>query len=140
MKLKKAELLAKWKNLPEANPAKSMRPLPYKHEGSTYGNDGIRIDGSPEFIFAVLSRLKDLLILENSVTRLQASFNEIAERTKVGDGVEFGAGTGSYCCYVRAAMRGEEGSMAEGFFNKESAAKSREYLALLNEGKELKAA
>ena len=115
LQLKKAELLAKWRELPESNPAQFMEALPYKHKGSTYGEDGIRIDGSPEFIFAVLSKLKQLLPLENEITRLSASFNEIAERVKVDGGVEFGGGTGKYCCYIRLAQRGQEAQMCNLF-------------------------
>jgi hypothetical protein len=113
----KAELLAIWHGLkPKADLSRIIRPLPYKHSGSTYGNDGIRIDGSKEFIFEVLSRVKDLLACEHIETRLQLSFSEIASRTQKSDGgVEFGAGTGEYCCYIRAAQRGCEGSMAAAY-------------------------
>jgi len=49
-----------WQSLEPGQPiAPHFEPLPSKSKGSSYGACGIRIDGSPEFIDAVLSRLKD---------------------------------------------------------------------------------
>jgi len=100
-------LLKRWKAL---KPNMPIRPVavPYKHSGSTYGEDGIRIDGSIEFIDSVLSRIQDLLEYENETTRLSVSYSEIAERSKTSEGVTFGQGTGTYCCYIRVAQRGNE--------------------------------
>lgn len=118
--IKKADLIKLWQALPEdADMVKAIVPMEYKHEGSSYGCDGVRIDGSLEFIKAVLGHLKPLINMENHVTRLSVSCSEIAERTKkAGGGVEFGGGTGKWCCYIRAALRGEEGAMASAFFDK----------------------
>jgi hypothetical protein len=58
---KKAEILAHWKSLTcplELTPC----PVPYRRQGSTYDQDGVRITGSRAFIDAVLSRLTDLLL------------------------------------------------------------------------------
>lgn len=68
----KAETLTRWTRLPDNQPVRP-RPVPYKHQGSTYGEDAIRITGTPEFIDAVMSRLKDLIAAENRQTRLQLS-------------------------------------------------------------------
>ena len=110
--IKKETLMKQWAALSPNQPiTDKIRPLPYKHEGSTYGEDGIRIDGSQEFIFAVLSRLQDLLDLEAVNTRLSVSMSEIATRTKIGNGVQFGDGTGNWCCYIRCAERGRKGKI-----------------------------
>ena len=41
--------------------AEAPRPVPYRHQGSTYDQDSLRITGSRAFIDAVLSRLTALL-------------------------------------------------------------------------------
>ncbi len=82
-------------------------PVAYRAEGSRYGACGIRIDGTPEFIDAVLSRLKDVLELESEATRL-----ELARRTV--DTVEVNQSkkefrnkeAGAEVCYIRCHMRG----------------------------------
>ena len=117
----KADLLAMWGTLPsDVDLATAISPMPGKHAGSSYGFDGIRIDGSPEFIKAVLGKLKDLLVMENTATRLSASWSAIAPRDKTEDGVRFGKPDGGlgYCCYIRAATRGPEGGMAMALFDK----------------------
>jgi hypothetical protein len=64
--MKKQDTLRQWKELPENLPIMPhFRALPYRATGSKYGACGIRIDGSPEFVDAVLSRLKDLIDGEN---------------------------------------------------------------------------
>ena len=111
---KKAEALAAWATLEEGqNPLAVMQAIPYKSKGSSYGACGVRIDGSPEFIDAVLSCLKALLDGENAITRLELSRQEV-------DGSHFGkafekAGPGAQVCYVRLHQRGHEGSMSAGF-------------------------
>lgn len=84
--------------------------IPYKARGSRYGACGIRIDGNPQFIDAVLSRLQDLIAGENHSTRL-----ELARHTV--DGSAFGksydnAEQGAQVCYVRLHERGREGQIA----------------------------
>ena len=78
--------------------------IPAKASGSTYGACGIRIDGNPAFIEAVLSRIKDLISLENPVTRLAFSRNPVN-----GSGVNKNfnnAARNAECCYIRLHMRG----------------------------------
>jgi len=107
---KKAETLKRWRELPEGqNPLPLMRPIPYKTEGSRYGCCGIRIDGTPEFIDAVLSNLKALLDGENIVTRLELARNPVKRSNgyKAGQNAEREA----ECCYIRLHQRGREGSM-----------------------------
>jgi len=91
-----------------------MEPIPYKESGSKYGTCGIRIDGNSAFVDAVLSNLKTLLDGENHVTRLELS------RRPVDSGFKAlpNAGPGAEVCYVRLHVRGREGAMASGFFDK----------------------
>ena len=104
MKLKKSETLEMWRGAPEAaDIASIMQPIPYKHKGKTYGMDGVRIDGSPEFIRAVLGRLKPLMALENSHTRLAT---HVADCSEVD--AKFNKGNGGHVCYIRAHVRGSE--------------------------------
>ncbi len=96
-----------------------MRPIPPKAAGSRYGCCGIRIDGTPEFIDAVLSNLKSLLDGENHLTRLELARNpvkptEIAGKHKGFENAEVDA----ECCYIRLHLRGHEGVIASGAFSK----------------------
>ena len=102
--MKKAEFIKHWAALPANQPLKP-EVVPYKHKGTTFDEDGVRITGSPAFIDAVLSRLKDLLTFENTQTRLQVLHAESKDR-------KTGQLTGSYSCYVQVHERGEEAKMA----------------------------
>ena len=133
MKTRKAGGMAHWRALPEnQNPLAVMTPIPYKATGSTYGACGVRIDGSPEFIDAVLSRLKPLLAGENQVTRLGFSRSEV-DGSKLGK--TFGnaasrAGKPAEVCYIRLHIRGREGAMAAAAFG-EMREETREFAAAL---------
>ena len=109
----KKEALQTWKELsPGQDPLQYMAPLPYKAKGSTYGACGVRIDGNPEFIDAVLSNLQTLIDGENNVTRLGLSRNEVS-----GKGLDKSfdnQARGAQCCYIRLHVRGSEGSMIAG--------------------------
>lgn len=61
--MKKSEVLDYWKSLKRRRKFASA-PVPYKHKGSTFDQDGIRITGSRKFIDAVLSRLTDIQVHE----------------------------------------------------------------------------
>lgn len=108
--MKKADALAKWRELdPQADPLPHFQPIPYKSRGSSYGACGVRIDGSPEFIDAVLGRLKCLIDAENCVTRLELTRQPVVARQgrpldKAVDGAEV--------CYIRCHVRGEQGAAA----------------------------
>ena len=59
---RKAEAIQHWRSLESDQPIlRHFTPIPYKASGSKYGTCGIRIDGSPQFVDAVLSRLQDLI-------------------------------------------------------------------------------
>lgn len=102
---KKSETLAAWAAMPTDLPIlPAMRPIEYKARGSRYGACGIRIDGTPAFVDAVLSHLKELLDGENHLTRL-----ELARNTVDGSGIGKvlpNAEAGAECCYIRLHQRG----------------------------------
>lgn len=114
--MKKSETLARWKGLEPTNPLPHMEAIPYKARGSRYGACGIRIDGTPEFIDAVLSNLKSLIDGENHITRL-----ELARAPVDGSGIGKqlpNAERAAECCYVRLHVRGREGAIASAYFDK----------------------
>ena len=76
---KKDEALRIWENLPD-NQELNPESIPYKHKGTTIDQDGIRICGTQEFIFAVLSRIKPLLEYENGNTRIGIAFSQIQDK------------------------------------------------------------
>jgi len=95
--MKKAEILSHWKTLSRQQKL-APRPVSYRHQGSTYDQDGIRITGSRVFIDAVLSCLIDLLAFENGRTRLQVSYQQATDK-------EAGHLLGSWCCYIQVHER-----------------------------------
>ena len=105
--MKKKEILAHWQSL---EPDQQVAPCPvaYKHQGTTFDEDGIRITGSAAFIDSVLSRLKDLLAFENANTRLQLAYRQSRDR-------ETGEPFDSYNCYVQVHERGGEAQMVNAF-------------------------
>ena len=109
-KFTKENTLAAWRAMRPNQPIlPHFAPIPYKSRGSSYGACVIRIDGSPEFIDAVLSRLQDLTAGECIETRL-----ELARRPVDGSGIGKAlpkAGAGAECCYIRLHRRGDEGAM-----------------------------
>jgi hypothetical protein len=101
--VKKREILAHWRRLAPNQPI-APAVVPYKHHGTTYGQDGIRLTGSPQFIDAVLSRLRDLLEFESLTTRLQVTYQESKDRAT-------GEKLGSYNCYIQVHERGDEAKL-----------------------------
>ena len=96
----KAETITHWSAI---TPEMLLKPdvVPYKHEGSTYDQDGIRITGSRAWIDSVLSRLKPLLEFEGDETRLQLVYQQSTDRK---DGRQLDA----WNCYVQVHQRGDE--------------------------------
>lgn len=113
--MKKQDALDRWKSLSERqDPLPHFRPIPYKSTGSSYGACGIRIDGSPEFIDAVLSNLKSLIAGENQLTRLELARSEI----KPTMGKTWAkAAPGAEVCYIRCHERGAEGQITAAVFD-----------------------
>lgn len=115
--MKKAEALQVWAELPDGqNILKHFTPIDSQARGSRYGACGIRIDGNPQFVRAVMSRLKDLIAGENHVTRLGLAWN-VVDGSGIGKDLP-NADSKAECCYIRLAMRGREGAIASGFFDK----------------------
>ena len=112
--MKKKEAMEHWRNLESGLPIMPhFNAIPYKATGSTYGSCGIRIDGNPAFIDAVLSRLQDLLAGENPETRLGLARNEVD-----GKGLDkdfLNKETNAEVCYVRLHERGGEAKMVNGY-------------------------
>lgn len=128
--MKKQDTLKAWKALPNGMPIlPHFQPIPYKSEGSTYGACGIRIDGSPKFVDAVLSRLKDLIDGENHVTRLTLARNVVD-----GRGINKAlpnAVRDAECCYIRLHVRGREGAMASVVFDRHLAGATERFATAL---------
>ena len=127
----KAETLQHWTNLPKGqDPLKHMQPIPYKAEGSRYGACGVRIDGSPEFIDAVLSNLKSLLDGENQVTRLELARSEVKPTVINGERKAFhNTARAAEVCYIRLHQRGHEGVIAATIFNRNLAPATDRFMA-----------
>jgi len=108
--MKKNQFLNYWRGL-QAQQAVKPQPIAYKHEGSTYDEDSIRLTGSRQFIDSVLSRLQDLLDFENGSTRLQVVYKETLDReTKqvIPD---------AFNCYVQVHERGYQAKMLNHFID-----------------------
>lgn len=96
--MEKKAFLRHWSGL-RANQKLRPKAVRYRHAGSTYAEDGIRITGSRAFVDGVLSRLKDLLKLESDETRLQVVYKRSMDR-------DSGRTLSSYNCYVQVHERG----------------------------------
>ena len=105
--MQKREMLEHWREIKPNQPI-AITQVPYKHAGSTYAEDGIRITGSQPFIDSVLSRLTDLLDYENGETRLQVVYKESQDR-------ETGVALNSYNCYLQVHERGGEAKAVNAF-------------------------
>lgn len=100
-KASKEEIIGFWKNLRPDVPI-AMRPIEYEHKGSTYGEDGLRLTGSPQFISSVLGRLKEFLNFETPATKLALSYRQTESPSKSA----MGETKTSYVFYLQAKKRG----------------------------------
>jgi hypothetical protein len=73
---KKADILDMWHKLRPDIPL-IITPMDTDADKDSYGEDGIRITGTWNFIAGVLARLKDLLGYENPETKLRLVFRGI---------------------------------------------------------------
>ena len=109
--MEKKEALRRWQNLePDRDILPHFTPIAADARGSTFGACGIRISGNPEFIDAVLSRLKDLLAAEAGSTRLSLSRQPVKPVSiNKGDSVvdkKWGnADTDAETCYIQIRER-----------------------------------
>lgn len=114
MKWTKETLMKHWRGLPDGDgdePLDVMQAIPYKAKGSTFGADGVRICGSPEFIDSVLGKLKGLLEGEAVHTRLGLSRATAGSDFKAAPN----AVDGGEVCYIQLFRRGGEGAMMQAF-------------------------
>jgi hypothetical protein len=102
-KASKEQILQYWKSIRNDSPI-VMRPIEYEHKGSTYGEDGVRITGNPQFISSVLARLKDFLVYETPTTKLVVSYRQTESPSKLAAG----EGKTSYVFYIAAKERGQK--------------------------------
>jgi hypothetical protein len=100
-KATKEEIIEYWKGLRSDAPV-LMRAIDYNHKGSTYGEDGIRITGSPQFIGSIISRMKELLAYESPTTKLAVTYRQTESPSKMA----MGQSKTSYVFYVSARERG----------------------------------
>tara|TARA_Y100000310_G_C20513794_1_gene730165 strand:- start:63 stop:470 length:408 start_codon:yes stop_codon:yes gene_type:complete len=96
--MRKAEILAYWNDLPD-NGVMEPSAVPYRHTGSSYTQDTVRITGSQEFIDSWLSGNKALLRYENEDTRLALTYRETVDR-------DTDQHTGKYQFYLSVRARG----------------------------------
>lgn len=116
--MKKKEMLKHWQSI-EPNLPLNPDIVPYKHEGSTYDQDGIRITGSKQWIDSVLSRIKDLLAEENGSTRLQVVYKQSTDR-------KTGVLMDSFNCYIQVHERGAQAQGMNALFEAMDRRKGRE--------------
>lgn len=109
--MEKKDALRRWQNLEADLPIiPHFTPIAADAKGSTFGACGIRISGNPEFIDAVLSRLKDLIDLEAGSTRLTLSRQPVKTvAINSGDSVVEkkwnNADTNAETCYIQVRER-----------------------------------
>lgn len=109
--MEKKEALIRWQSLePDQAILPHFTPIAADARGSTFGACGIRISGNPEFIDAVLSRLKDLLAAEAGATRLNLSRQpvkpvSITSGDSVVDKKWKNADTDAETCYIQIRER-----------------------------------
>lgn len=109
------------------NPLAHMTPIPYKSRGSRYGACGIRIDGNPQFIDAVLSCLKPLIAGENHATRLELA-RHVADGSGIGKALP-NADADAEVCYIRLHVRGGEAQMVSAMFDRSMDAATESWLS-----------
>lgn len=102
-KASKAQILKYWKTLGGEQPI-PMKPIKYDHKGSTYGEDGIRITGSPNFIQAVLGKLRELLRYEGPETKLGVVYRQTFSKKREAMGLS----PISFVFYIQSKERGKK--------------------------------
>lgn len=98
---KKSEIMQIWRNLRPDTPI-YMTPIA-KTDGEriqTYGEDGVRITGSYQFITSVLARLKEIMAYENPQSKLRLVFRGVDHSRQMNPGKN------SFVFYVNLDNRG----------------------------------
>jgi hypothetical protein len=98
---KKPEILQLWRNLRPDQPV-FMTPITKKTTGGnqSYGEDGVRITGSWNFISSIMGKIKEIMAYENPNSRLRLVFRGV-DKSK-GDPNKV-----SYVFYVNVENRGK---------------------------------
>lgn len=104
-KATKEEIFQYWQSLQPDSPI-AVVPIAYKHAGSTYGQDGVRVTGSREFIGTVIARLKEFLNFETPNSKLQLVYRETESKNQIEDQNK------TYVFYVQVKERGTGGGGA----------------------------
>jgi len=104
-KATKDQIISYWHSLRDDSPI-AIKPIPYEHTGSTYGEDGVRLTGSPEFIASMLPRLRELLAYETPSTKLALVYRETESPSKIA----LGTSKTSYVFYLQVKERGQKGA------------------------------
>lgn len=126
--MQKQEIMRMWAENPVVKEGKlKVKPISYKHEGSTFDHDSIRITGSKYFIWGIMSRLKDLLEYEGDDTRLQLALNDCKDK-ETGEIID-----DSFNAYIQVHMRGDEARMTNGFVR---AIKEKKHKAIRHESED----
>lgn len=99
-KATKEEILSFWQGLRPNTPIQ-IKPVDYQHVGSSYGEDGIRITGSREFIVSTIARLKEFMQFENATTKLQLVYRETESKADPQNSM-----AKSYVFYIQVKERG----------------------------------
>ena len=102
-KATKEQIISYWRGIRDDVPI-AIKPISYEHKGSTYGEDGIRLTGSPDFIGSMLPRLKELLAYETPSTKLALVYRETESPSKTA----VGASKTSYVFYLQVKDRGQK--------------------------------
>ena len=101
--MKKTDALRRWAGLTPDQPIiPHFKALSADSKGSTFGANQIRITGSPDFVDAVLSHLKEVIDLEAGSTRLDFS---IASVKPVFDKQWANAEHDAEVCYIKVKER-----------------------------------
>lgn len=102
---KKQEIIQTWQNLRPDVPI-LITPIEDMAAGQqSYGEDGIRLTGSWQFITSVLGRLKDLISYENPHTRLRLVLRAV--EPKNDNGVPMPLDRPAYVFYLNVENRGQ---------------------------------
>lgn len=98
----KSEIISMWKKMRPDVPI-IITPMIEKGDGGTqsYGEDGIRITGSFNFISSILGKLKELISHENPQTKLRLVLREIDKKR------DSRADRNSYVFYLNLEKRGK---------------------------------
>lgn len=99
-KAEKKEIIDAWEKMDPNASFTTLRVIPKGYKGSSLPYDGMRINGSPQFIDTTLAKLKDLLRYENPQTRLSVIYKQqIDTKTQM-------LRPNSYVAYIQVRQRG----------------------------------